>query len=407
MFPQTLFYRPTLTRLIISITLLCASLAWGGWVFLHSVGDPHRAERIAMEILDSPEARDEIAAPFTDQLVNYAPLDAVSQAKLRSVVSDVLADPRIVDNFVAAFGSAQATALGIDDDRQASIDVGQMVEVVREHIAVQFPELAAQIPASTEKIEIPEINTNAIGNIRDLANTWTIWLALLSFGSLVALMIFGDRRVVLRSFGFWAIFTGAFWAIGPRLVPMLAHSYAPQADAVIKATVNAVATQITTTATILVVCGILAFVARAIFFGRDYVQQTSAAGPPVGQYAPGPATGPYQAAPMPQPLAPVYGHGSPTYGQGGYPTTVQPVTGGYPSAQMPAQTPVEWLPEPTGQVPWSTVGPSTAQPGYVQQPWPANIPQPEPILLRPLDLPSSSDSLFPLTNPDSPPDGRY
>ena len=415
MFPQTLLYRPTLTRLILSITLLCASIAWGGWVFLHSVGDPHRAERIAMAILDSPEARDEIAAPFTDQLVNYAPLDAESQAKLRSVVSDVLADPRIVDNFVAAFGSAQASALGVDDARPASIDVGQMVEIVREHVAVQFPELAAQIPATTEKIEIPKVTTSAIGNLRDLANTWTIWLALLSFCSLVALMIFGDRRVVLRSFGFWAILTGAFWAIGPRLVPVLAHSYAPQADAVIKAMVNAVATQITTTATILVVCGILAFVARAVFFGRDYAQRTAANGPAgVGQYAPAYSGGPYQAAPMPQPIGPAgpaYGQPAPPYGQPGYATMVQPVTGGYASAgataHAPAQTPTHtpvWPPEPTGQVPWSTIGPDQGQPqpGHAPQTWPGNLPQPAPILLRPLDLPTTNDSLFPLTNPDDP-----
>jgi len=415
-FPTTLLYRPTLTRLIISLTLLCASIAWGGWVFLHSVGDPHRAERIATAILDSPDARAEIAAPFTDQLVNYAPLDAASQEKLRSVVADVLADPRIVDNFVAAFGSAQANALGIDDERPTSIDVGQLVDVVREHVAVQFPELAAQIPATTEKIEIPKVQTTAIGDIRNLANTWTIWLALLSFGSLVALMIFGDRRVVLRSFGFWAIFTGAFWAIGPRLVPVLAHSYAPQADATIKAMVNAVATQITTTATILVISGILAFVARAVFFGRDYVQRTSGAAPATdGQYAPAYAGGPYQAAPMPQPFGqtgPWYGQGAPTYSQPGYATMVQPVTGGYvPHAMPTGQTPAAynptaqttaWPPEPTGQVPWSTVGPEPAQPAYVQQGWPSNIPQPAPILLRPLDLPTSNDSLFPLTNPDEP-----
>ena len=406
MFPTTLLYRPTLTRLIIGITLFCASIAWGGWVFLHSVGDPHRAERIAMAILDSPDARDEIAAPFTDQLVNYAPLDAASQAKLRGVVAEVLADPRIVDNFVAAFGSAQASALGIDDARPASIDVGLLVEIVREHVAVQFPELAAQIPATTEKIEIPQVTTSAIGNLRDLANTWTIWLALLSFGSLVALMIFGDRRVVLRSFGFWAVLTGAFWAIGPRLVPVLAHSYAPQADAVIKAMVNAVATQITTTATILVICGILAFVARAVFFGRDYVQRNTGAAQ-AGQYAPAYAGGPYQAAPMPQPLGPpgpAYGYGASMYSQPGSPTTVQPVTGGYvpqPASQVP-----NWLPEPTGQVPWSTVGPDQGQgqgqTGYVAQAWPSNIPQPAPILLRPLDLPTTSDSLLPLADPAGP-----
>lgn len=411
MFPQTLLYRPTLTRLIISLTLLCASFAWGGWVFLHSVGDPHRAERIASAILDSPDARAEIAVPFTDQLVNYAPLDAASEAKLRSVVADVLADPRIVDNFVAAFGSAQAKALGVDDERPSVIDVGQLVEVVREKVAVQFPELAAQIPTTTEKIELPEVKTRAVADIRDLANTWTIWLALLSFGSLVALMIFGDRRVVLRSFGFWAIFTGAFWAIGPRLVPVLAHSYAPQADGIVKAMVSAVATRITTTATILVICGILAFVARAVLFGRDYVQRTVPSQPAApAQYEPAFAGGPYQAAPLPQPFGqtgPLYPQPASTYSQPGYATTQQPVTGymGQPADPTRTQSPASWLPEPTGQVPWSTIAPDATQPGYVQQAWPSNIPQPAPILLRPLDLPTTSDSLSPLTNPDNPPAG--
>jgi hypothetical protein len=34
------------------------------------------------------------------------------------------------------------------------------------------------------------------------------------------------------------------------------------------------------------------------------------------------------------------------------------------------------------------------------------VPQPAPILLRPLDLPTSSDTLSPLSNPDDPDDNR-
>ena len=226
-------------------------------MFLHSVGDPHRFEQIATSILGNTNARSEIARSVTDQLTNINLLTPEQQTAVRGAVADALADPRIVDNFVAAFGSAQSSALGIPDPRPSAIDVGALVAVLREHLAATQPALAASIPISTQTVELPKIKSNALADLRKAANTWTVWLALLSVTSLVVLMIFGDRRVVLRSYGFWAILTGAFWAIGPRLAPWIAHRSAPQADGLVKATIDAVAGPITTAATILLISGVI------------------------------------------------------------------------------------------------------------------------------------------------------
>jgi hypothetical protein len=365
---QRLALRPLLTRFLVSITLLFASLAWGGWVFLHSVGDPHRFEQIATSILGNTNARSEIARSVTDQLTNINLLTPQQQTAVRGAVADALADPRIVDNFVAAFGSAQSSALGIPDPRPSAIDVGALVAVLREHLAATQPALAASIPISTQTVELPKIKINALADLRKAANTWTVWLALLSVTSLVVLMIFGDRRVVLRSYGFWAILTGAFWAIGPRLAPWIAHRSAPQADGLVKATIDAVAGPITTAATILLISGVIAFVVRAVFFRR----QTSARNPyaNAGQTQPAP-TGVQQQVP--------WGQNPP------------PATSGF--AAQPPLSP-GWEPQPTGQVPWAAT-----QAGYPQA-WPANVPQPAPIVLRPLDLPSSRDTLSPLAEAD-------
>ena len=418
MISQRLALRPLLTRFLVSITLLFASLAWGGWVFLHSVGDPHRFEQIATSILGNTNARSEIARSVTDQLTNINLLTPEQQTAVRGAVADALADPRIVDNFVAAFGSAQSSALGIPDPRPSAIDVGALVAVLREHLAATQPALAASIPISTQTVELPKIKSNALAELRKAANTWTVWLALLSVTSLVVLMIFGDRRVVLRSYGFWAILTGAFWAIGPRLAPWIAHRSAPQADGLVKATIDAVAGPITTAATILLISGVIAFVVRAVFFRR----QTSARNPyanagqtqpqqpqhqPRHQHQPeqygsygavvatsGPyQSGPYQSpAPMPHPIgspsasAPTGGQQQVPWGQ-----NPPPATSGF--AAQPPLSP-GWEPQPTGQVPWAAT-----QAGYPQA-WPANVPQPAPIVLRPLDLPSSRDTLSPLAEAD-------
>ena len=398
-------FRTTITRLVVSLALVAASCAWSGWVFLHSVGDPRRAERIAHAILDSADARHEIAGPITDQLLQQVGADPSVNGTVRNAVAAVLGDPTVIDNFVAAFGSAQANALGVDDPRPTTIDVGALTIAVRQRLAATNPDIAAVIPTTAAKIDLPTAKTGAVKSLRTLAERWTTILGLSSFLILVLMMIVGDRRSVLRSFGFWAIMTGAFWAIGPRLVPWLAHQSAPDADALIRATVTAVAGPITAAATALVVLGIVALVVRALVFrlpaaGRAPIYSDTAV--PVG-------------APL---MTTVLGGGAsyaatsgltrtdqvpvtpPTYQQPAYQqqqTYQQPVYQQQPTYQ---QQPV-WAQQPPAPPRSTTIEELLAN----QSPVPGR-PPPPPLVITPLDLPSAPDVLFPLTEHQDRTDGR-
>ena len=413
-------FKQSITRLVVGLALVAASCAWSGWVFLHSVGDPHRAERIATAILDSADARTEIAGPITDQLLDQVGLDPAARATVRDAVASVLADPTVVENFIAAFGSAQANALGVDDPRPTTIDVGALTTAVRDRLAPTQPEIAAQIPTITDTIELPTARTGAVKSLRDLAERWTTILGLGSLAALAVMMIVGDRRSVLRSFGFWAIMTGAFWAIGPRLVPWLAHQSAPDADALISATVTAVVGPITAAATALVVVGGVALVVRSLMFagartpfaavpafvGADYATAAVpvAGGPLMGTVLGGgqahaaaygltrtdqvPATAPaYQHPPNQQPP-----HQQPAYQQPAY-QQQQPMWAQQPAWAQQPPTP----PPPRSTTIDELLAAQTAVPGN----------PPPPLVITPLDLPSTHESLSPLSRPDQQrPNGR-
>lgn len=401
--------RQMITRLVVGVALVAASCAWSGWVFLHSVGDPHRAERIANAILDSSDARDEIAGPITDQLLEQVGIDPTQKAIVRDAVASVLGDPTVVENFVAAFGSAQANALGVDDPRPTTIDVGALTTAVRERLAPTQPQIAALIPTSAATIDLPTAKTGAVKSLRTLAERWTTLLGVGSFLILVLMMIVGDRRSVLRSFGFWAIMTGAFWAIGPRLVPWLAHQSAPDADALIKATVTAVAGPITAAATALVVVGITALIVRALVF-------RNAANTPVVA-APAWAAAEYATAAVPVAGGPLMGT---VLGR----APAQPVGYGWTRTDEVPVTAPAWQPQQQPQPAYAPQAPPT----YVQQPaWAQQPPAPQrsttidellasqapvpgtpapPLVITPLDLPSSQEVLSSLTQPEQRPDGR-
>ncbi len=416
--------RQVITRIVISVALLCGSFAWSGWVFLHSVGDPHRAERIATAILDDPAARAEVAAPLADQIIEKFGVPATYKDTIATTVADVLGDPDIVGNFIAAFGSAQANALGVDDPRPTTIDAGALVNAVRARLALTQPELAAQIPDTTASIDLPKVQSPVISRVRSLASTWTVYLGLISLALLVAMMVVGDRRRVLRSYGIWAILTGAFWAIGPRIAPWFAHQTAPNADALVGATVTAVAGPITMAATVLVLTGVAAIVVRyTVFADRNTLDR----------YAPQADSQYVQPATVMQPV--MAGHASPSYGLtrtdqvpvqhgGGYaqpqyaqPQYAQPGPQWASTAMQPAmqhdpyaQQQQPFGASPFGASPYDAASSPYTVPQRVQPPIPRTpIPDSQddlprnsaaiPLLITPLDLPAHGDPRFPITQP--------
>ena len=63
------------SRVLTSVALLCATLAWAGWVYLRTIGYPARSENIATAVLADPASNDQIASNFALQIVRASGID--------------------------------------------------------------------------------------------------------------------------------------------------------------------------------------------------------------------------------------------------------------------------------------------------------------------------------------------
>jgi hypothetical protein len=274
-----------LTRVLMAVGLLCASIAWTGWAYLNTAAAPHRVEDVATAVLADPDARLEIAGPLADQIVHGTGIDPSFTPRVREAVANAMADPRVAANVTAAFGSMHARAVGVDDIRPATIDGALLTTAVRDHLAAADPELAALIPATAVgDLHLPEYHPPFVASLRRIAVSITNWLALAAVALLACALIIGDRKYALRRFGVWAIVTGMLWAIGPRVVVYLAHRWASDADATIDVAVGAATSMVVKVATVLVGAGICSIVvARFVALGQfaGLGSQPRSAGQPV------------------------------------------------------------------------------------------------------------------------------
>ncbi len=254
--------RHLLSRFLTALALVCASVAWGCWAYLNTVADPHRAELVADAVLADAEAREELAAPLAEQVVELAGLDAASEPEIRAAVVAVMADPRISGNLTDAVGAAHARTFGVPDPRPSTIDGSLLVTAIREHLAGASPALAARIPADlVGDIEVPEHELPFVAGLRTLATNVTEWFGAAAIGLLTFSFLAGDRAGTLRRYGYWAISAGLVWALGPRLVVLGARKFFTSGDATLAAGVGAATKTVTVVATILVATGIAALVA--------------------------------------------------------------------------------------------------------------------------------------------------
>jgi hypothetical protein len=345
----------TLTRIVMGIALMCGTVAWSGWAYLNTVAAPHRVEDVANAVVGDSDARLELAGPLADQIVESVGLDPALTPQVRNAVASAFADPRVAANVTAAFGSAHARAVGVDDQRPSTIDGALLVSAVKEQLAVADPALAALIPdVVIDDLHLPQYRPPLVASLRSFAVSCTNWLALAAVALLACALIIGDRKYALRRFGIWAIVTGLLWAIGPRLFVMAAHRWATDVDATIDAAVGAATGTVTAAATALVVAGVGALVV-AQFFGLGWQSEVAPE-----MTVPQPAA--RRAAP-PRRAAPAYQQATPasalidTYEPGPYRT---PVAGlprtrppDPPPVQRPAATPLRPPPAPSQPPPLS------------------------------------------------------
>jgi hypothetical protein len=223
-------------RALTGLALLCASFAWAGWIYLHTIGDPHRLERVASAVVDDPGARTEIAASFTGQLVESLGIDPQLEPVVESAVVGALSDPRVTDDVIAAIGASHANALGVDDDRPTTIDTAAFMVAVRDQLVQISPEAADLVPVDgVGELALPRFQPPGVGTLRRIAEPVVNTLALVAVGLLGLSLVLGDRRSTLRRYGIWALCSGLGWLLVPLLVNAAARTWADGVDAIVAA----------------------------------------------------------------------------------------------------------------------------------------------------------------------------
>jgi hypothetical protein len=246
---------------VTSVALLFASLAWAGWVYLHTVGDVHRAEKVATAVLEDPDASRQLSTAITDQLMSALSLEPSARPLLRGAVEDALSDPQVSTQVIAAFGSAHANAVGVDDPRPTTISGAALVQAVRNNLAVAAPEVAALVPDGVVgDITLPKVHPPGVAALRTAADKATVLLALAAVALLAVAFVVGDRRRTVRSLGIWGISSGLVWMAVPLLVPIAAKAWAPSVSAIVDVGMKESASAVLPVAIAIVAGGVLAVV---------------------------------------------------------------------------------------------------------------------------------------------------
>ena len=95
-----------LSRLLVRVAVVAASLAWAGFVFTHTIGDPHRGERIAAAVLADDAARGQVVAPITNSVMTSTGLPAEQRPMVALEVDRLLRDPSGEAAFIAPFAGS-------------------------------------------------------------------------------------------------------------------------------------------------------------------------------------------------------------------------------------------------------------------------------------------------------------
>jgi hypothetical protein len=232
--------RRGLASLILGLSLVVATVAWSGFVMLHTVLDPGRSERLADEMLSNAVLRAMVVDAVADSLAAAVPSGVeVPRQDLETAAATALDDPRaealVRDGLVRIHRNALE---GVDEP--VTLDPAAFGAAARDALVQARPELAAVVPAAPSvPVTLPDARLGFIGGIRDLLERAVNTAAVVALGgAVVALVIARDRPGVLRRVSLWAFAASAFWLILGFGVPWLAERLAPASAAVFAAAVE-------------------------------------------------------------------------------------------------------------------------------------------------------------------------
>jgi hypothetical protein len=222
------------SRLLLRVAILAASLAWAGFVVTQTIGDPQRGERIATAVLADDAARAEVSAPITAAVLRTTALPIEQRPLVAEQVERVLRDPAGAQTFIDPFAGSWARMLGEDDPRPAELDLVTMLEQLAPTLpqeAVGPAQTADRLPVAG--VPLPRVQLDWMSGVRSAIGASVVPLALVAVGAFAVAFSIGDRRRVLRRAGVWAVAAGLAWVVIPPVVVWAARRWTPGADAVV------------------------------------------------------------------------------------------------------------------------------------------------------------------------------
>jgi hypothetical protein len=302
-----------LSRLLVRVALVAASLAWGGFVFTQTVGDPGRGERIAAAVLADDDARAEVVAPITSAVMRSTGLPADQQPLVQSQVDQLLQDPAGARSFIDPFAGSWARMLGADDARPARFDlvpllsqlpataglVGQVTDAAGG--VIDDPSLVVPPSIPVGDVPLAPTATSGVGGVRSTVAALVLPLALVAAGLFAAGILLGERRWAMRRLGVWGIAAGGTWVIVPPLLVWAAGRWASGADSVVAVALDEALSGLLGAALVLLLGGV-AVLASSFLVGGDRAPRTTARAPVPATSGPPPA--PRRAAVDQRPVAP-------------------------------------------------------------------------------------------------------
>jgi hypothetical protein len=260
------------------VALICASLAWLGWLFQHTAGDPGRSQQLAAAVLADPTARHELAGDLAVSVAgaaNTALVDTFGpqvpvkidghDPKVRQVAESVLADPQFTASITKVVAAAHTNALGIGPEQPVVLDTAMVTSVARQYLTTIDPTLAAEIPTLPSiPVRLPTAEVPVASHVRATTDSWVPRLELIAVVCLLGALVFGERARVLRWAGIWAICAGLFWMAAPTLVSWMTDAWVPGHRAIVHALFRGVSGSVQAVAVNLIVLGVLATAASIV-----------------------------------------------------------------------------------------------------------------------------------------------
>lgn len=271
--------RRALSRLLVSVSLVLASLAWTGFTLQRTVFDSTRSERVLRVLLDDETVRHALLQQVVSKADAAMPAELraqVSLEQLTAAASQVLDDPRVRTTVEQALVDSHRYVIG-DLQRAPTLDTTLLDAVVREKVNGVRPDLGQLIPPAQQVvIELPASGLAVVHRFHDVTAALTPLLAMAALcGLLAALVISNDRAGVLRRVGFWALSLGAVWIVLRFALPLVIESVLGDGGAILAALSDAIAGGMGVPGTLLFVAG-LALVGASVAVGA--AERATAAG---------------------------------------------------------------------------------------------------------------------------------